>query len=218
MIPGPANVLSCPFCGSTKEVMSLASGNTLGATVWSDTRRDYPMLPEVSPIQECPHCHKFYFIEQAKHEYSKDPDSEMRSFGELGKLTFLQLIEAKKQMDTLSLTKMQRWILNHQIFMAYNDTFRRQPEKVAFPPSDDQKELYYKTIDELLDGIDLSEEYELFHAELLREIGRFEESKKILLNHKSDDDKWVVDAMLRHIAEKASEPFLLIDNGNLIDY
>lgn len=217
MIPGPANVLSCPFCGGTKEVMSLVSGNTFDATVWSDTRRDYPMLPEVSPIQECPHCHKFYFIEQAKHEYSKDPDSEMRSFGKLGKLTFLQLIEAKKQMDTLSLTKVQRWILNHQIFMAYNDCFRRQPEKVAFTPSDEEKELYHKTIEELLEGIDLSEEYELFHAELLREIGRFEESKKILLNHKSDDDKWVVYAMLRHIAEKDSEPFLLINNGNVID-
>lgn len=217
MIPGPANVLSCPFCGGTKEVMSLVSGNTCGATVWSDTRRDYPMLPEVSPIQECPHCHKFYFIEQAKHEYSKDPDSEMRSFGKLGKLTFLQLIEAKKQMDALSLTKMQRWILNHQIFMAYNDCFRRQPEKVAFPPSDEQMKLYHKTIEELLDGIDQSEDYELFHAELLRETGRFEESRQILFKHKSDDDKWVVDAMLNHIEKKDAEPFLLVDNGNAVN-
>ena len=52
MIPGPANILSCPFCGSEKEVMSLVSGNTFGGTVWSDTRREYPMLPEVSPLQE----------------------------------------------------------------------------------------------------------------------------------------------------------------------
>ena len=216
MIPGPANVLSCPFCGGKKEVMSLASGNTFGATVWSDTRRDYPMLPEVSPIQECPHCHKFYFIEQARQEYSKDPDSEMRSFGKLGKLTFRQLTEARKQMDTLSLTKMQRWILNHQIFLAYNDCFRRQPEKVASPPSDEEKELYGKTIEELLEGIDGSEYYELFHAELLRETGRFEESTQILLNHTSEDDQWVVVAMLRHIEKKDAEPFLLVENGNIV--
>ena len=59
MIPGPANILCCPFCGGEKEVMSLYSGNTIGGTVWSDTRREYPMLPEVSPIQQCPHCKKY---------------------------------------------------------------------------------------------------------------------------------------------------------------
>ena len=94
MIPGPANVLSCPFCGGTKEVMSLVSGNTFGGTVWSDTRREYPMLPEVSPIQQCPHCNRYYFVEQAKHEY----DNKKESF-ELGKLAYSQLKEARLQMD-----------------------------------------------------------------------------------------------------------------------
>lgn len=100
--------------------------------------------------------------------------------------------------------------------MAYNDCFRRDPEKVAFPPSDGQKELYNKTIEELLDGIDQSEDYELFHAELLRETGRFDESRQILLKHKSDEDKWVVDAMLNHIEKNDAEPFLLIENGNVV--
>lgn len=216
MIPGPANILSCPFCGGTKEVMSLVSGNTCGATVWSDTRRDYPMLPEVSPIQECPHCHKFYFIEQAKQEYSKDPNSEMNSFMQLGKLTYPQLVRAKKQMETLSLVKMQRWILNHQIFMAFNDSFRRESEKVAFPPREEDIQIYKDTIAELLDGIDQSEDYELFHAELLRESGRFEEAKGVLLKHKSEEDKWVVDAMLKHIEQTDTAPFLLVENGNQV--
>lgn len=33
MISGPADVLSCPFCGGKKEFMSLASGNTFRATI-----------------------------------------------------------------------------------------------------------------------------------------------------------------------------------------
>ncbi len=208
--------MSCPFCGGTKEVMSLVSGNTCGATVWSDTRRDYPMLPEVSPIQECPHCHKFYFIEQARHKYSDDPESEMRSFGKLGKLTYEQLIRAKKQMEKILLVRMQRWILNHQIFMAYNDCFRREPEKIAYPPTEEDVKIYRETIAELLDGIDQSEDYELFHAELLRESGRFEEAKEILHKHKSEEDRWVVDAMLWHIERENTKPFLLIDKGNPI--
>lgn len=216
MIPGPANVLSCPFCGGKKEVMSLASGNTFGGTVWSDTRREYPMLPEVSPIQQCPHCKKYYFIEQAKREHSKDAESEMRSFMELGNLSFIELKEAINQMKSLSLSKMQRWILNHQFFMAYNDAFRRYPEKVAFPPSGEDEAFYRQVIKELLDGIDQSTDYELFHAELLRETGRFKEAKEVLSRHKSEEDKWVVDAMIRHINERDTIPFLLIDNGEIV--
>lgn len=217
MIPGPANILSCPFCGGEKEVMSLVSGNTFGGTVWSDTRREYPMLPEVSPVQQCPHCKKYYFIEQAKREYSKDTESEMRSFGELGNLSYPELKEAKTQMESLSLTKMQRWILNHQLFMAYNDAFRRHPETVAFPPSEEDEAYYQQVIEELLDGIDQSADYELFHAELLRETGRFEEAKEILSHHTNEDDKWVVDAMLRHINDKDPAPFLLIEKGEVRD-
>lgn len=216
MIPGPANILCCPFCGGEKEVMSLYSGNTIGGTVWSDTRREYPMLPEVSPIQQCPHCKKYYFIEQAKTCHSDDRESDVRYSGELGKLSYLQLVEAKKQMDSLSLTKMQRWILNHQLFMAYNDSFRRQPETVAFPPSEEDKAFYLQVIEELLDGIDQSAEYELFHAELLRETGRFEEAKEVLSRHKSEDDQWVVNAMLRHIDNKDTLPFLLIKEGEVV--
>ena len=217
MIPGPANILSCPFCGGEKEVMSLVSGNTCGGTVWSDTRREYPMLPEVSPIQQCPHCKKYYFIEQAKREYSKDPESEMRSFMKLGNLSFNELKEAINQMEAFSLSKMQRWILNHQFFMAYNDAFRRRPETKAFPPSKEDEALYKQVIKELLDGIDHSADYELFHAELLRETGRFEEAKEVLFRHKSEDDKWVVDAMLRHINDEDTMPFLLIEKGEVIE-
>lgn len=145
MITGPANVLSCPFCGGKKEVMSIASGNTFEGIVWSDTRSEYPMLPQVSPIQRCPHCKKYYFFEQAKKEYSKDPESEMRSFMELGNLSFLELKDAIRQMESQPITKTQRWILNHQFFMAYNDAFRRHPEKVAFPPSEED-EVLFKTL------------------------------------------------------------------------
>lgn len=216
MIPGPANILSCPFCGGEKEVMSLVSGNTFGGTVWSDTRREYPMLPEVSPIQQCPHCKKYYFIEQAKREYSTDPESERRSFMKLGNLTFHELKEAIHQMESLSLSKMQRWILKHQFFMAYNDAFRRHPEKVAFPPSEDDEAFYQQVITDLLKGIDQSADYELFHAELLRETGRFEEAKELLSHHKSEEDQWVVEAMLRHINDEDTLPFLLIKDGEVV--
>lgn len=164
----------------------------------------------VSPLQ------KILFFEQAKRDYSKDPKSEMRSFMKLGNLSFLELKAAIKQMVSLPLTKMQRWILNYQFFMAYNDAFLREPEKVASPPSEEDEQFYHQTISELLDGIDQSADYDLFHAELLRETDRFDEAKEVLSHLTSEEDKWVVDAMLRHIEAQDTMPFLLIDSGNPI--
>ena len=36
MTPGKPQILTCPFCGAKKEIMTLASGNTFGAEFWSD--------------------------------------------------------------------------------------------------------------------------------------------------------------------------------------
>ena len=215
MIPGPANILGCPYCGGTKEVMSLVSGNTFGGTVWSDTRRHYPMLPEVSPIQKCPHCGKYYFIEQAeKHQPKEDPEFSYSS--DLGTLSYAELKEARQQMLCLTLTKIQRWIINHLLFMAYNDEFRRYPYAPEKYPDSEDKDLFDTTVKELLDGIVSSADYDLFHAELLRETGRFEEASDILLKHTTKEDRWVVEAMLRHIDNKDTLPFLLIENGDRV--
>ena len=48
----------------------------------------------------------------------------------------------------------------------------------------------------------------------LRDIQWF---RRILENHKSNDDKWVVDAMQRHINDKDTEPFLLINKGKQVE-
>ena len=214
MNPGPANILSCPYCGGTKEVMTLISGNTFGGTVWSDTRRHYPMLPEVSPIQKCPHCGKYYFIEQAKSEYAADN----RPACDLGTLNYSDLKEAKREMQHLTLTQMQRWMINHLIFMAYNDEFcRHTSDELLKRPTKEDKEVFKTTVDELLEGIGSSDDYDLFNAELLRETGRFDEAKEILVKHKSEDDRWVVEAMLNHIDKGDTEPFLLILNGEKME-
>lgn len=63
MLPGNPRILICPFCGTEKQIMSLISGNTFGAELWSDNKQIAPMLPEISYIQKCPHCGKYYITE-----------------------------------------------------------------------------------------------------------------------------------------------------------
>jgi phage FluMu protein Com len=66
MIPGPPLRKECPHCKAVKELMSLVSGNTCGGVHWSDTKKEYPMLPQNSDVQKCPECGKYYFLADAK--------------------------------------------------------------------------------------------------------------------------------------------------------
>lgn len=66
MTLGPPTRLTCPHCGKSKYILSIASGNTFGATHWSDTKHDYPMLRHPSSVQRCPHCGGYFFYEDAK--------------------------------------------------------------------------------------------------------------------------------------------------------
>lgn len=54
MTPGPDSILACPSCGALVRARSLASGNTFGATLWSDGFFDAPMLPEQPALACCP--------------------------------------------------------------------------------------------------------------------------------------------------------------------
>ena len=88
MLPGNAEIVKCPYCGTEKELMTLLSGNTFGAEYWSDNKRIAPMLPSVSPVQKCPNCGKYYFESKNRHG-----DSKNTSF-ERGELTFPEWKEA----------------------------------------------------------------------------------------------------------------------------
>ena len=74
MTLGPPTRLTCPHCGKVKYILSIASGNTFGATLWSDTKHDYPMLKSPSMVQRCPHCGGYYFYDDA-NPVDCDPDA-----------------------------------------------------------------------------------------------------------------------------------------------
>ncbi|MGM9815661.1 MAG: hypothetical protein ACI304_01210 [Lepagella sp.] len=213
---GPTKILICPFCGSKKGVITLLSGNTIDGTVWSDTRRHYPMMPELSPIQKCPHCSKFYFIEQAESHYTDDITLLQDSDGGIKNLSVAEALMAVKQMESISLTKTQRWELRHQYFLAYNDAYRRHPAPADSSPTPEEKEMFHKAIDGLLEGIDRTDEFILFHAELLRETARFDEALQILTQNQNPDDRWVAERMKAQISRRNTLPFLLINQGQPI--
>jgi hypothetical protein len=125
MMPGNSQILTCPFCGKEKEIMSLISGNTFGSELWSDNKQIAPMLPEISYIQKCPQCSKYYIKERQKVKYAKE-----RHCFEQGLLTFPEIKEAFVQLKEEGFEGEKeeinvRMMLHH----AYNDYYYRNENK-----------------------------------------------------------------------------------------
>ena len=135
MNPGNPRILVCPFCGKEKAIMSLISGNTFGAEIWSDNKQIAPMLPEISYVQKCPHCGKYYITGRQKVKYAKDGYSF-----EQGLLTYPEIKEAFVQLSEEGFVNEKeeskvRMMLHH----AYNDYYYRTEEKDVI--SDEDKTL-----------------------------------------------------------------------------
>ncbi len=65
MEPGPTLVIGCPKCQAPALLPTLASGNTFGATFWTDGYMDAPMLPNSPVATRCPACKALYWVEDA---------------------------------------------------------------------------------------------------------------------------------------------------------
>lgn len=127
MNPDYARIVYCPYCGKTKELLGLMSGNTFRARLWSDLKMRAPMLPQVSPVQKCPHCGKYYLHYKQKSEKGRSPSLEQ---GELSypewKEAYSQFLKEKgnnnqpQKVDEKDLS-----IIRLNLIQAYNDYYER---------------------------------------------------------------------------------------------
>lgn len=62
MLPGPDEIIECPYCRAQYLLRTWASGNNSGAVAWSDGYLAAPMLPEHQPITKCLGCKKYFFL------------------------------------------------------------------------------------------------------------------------------------------------------------
>lgn len=64
MLPGPTIIRRCAACAQPFKQETLFSGNTFGATFWTDGLMDAPMLPESHALIRCPHCQALLWIKE----------------------------------------------------------------------------------------------------------------------------------------------------------
>ena len=204
MIPGPALILTCPYCGTHKAVLSLRSGNTFGQKLWSDNKSIAPMLPRVSFVQKCPSCGGFFLMSRQESEpkYGKKP-----SFNK-GDLSYLELKKAWNSLkNTPDLTDDEKLgVLIMQVW-AYNDQYTRD----AVKPAPEEEQQYIRDIIDMLLALDSVDD--LLKAELLRETGRFEESMSLINGYSTEDE--FLQRLLNRLKEENlasnTRPFLISD-------
>lgn len=181
MIPGNPQILTCPFCGKEKEIMSLVSGNTCGAEYWSDNKQIAPMLPEISFVQKCPHCGKYYIRTRQEIRYKDDGCSF-----EQGLLSFIEMKEAFAQLSQEgykeSYEEPNVRVMLHQ---AYNDYYHRNKDNSEILSED--WNLFVSNAKWLIDNVITDS---VLKAEYNREISEFSTALSLLASRERSSDKF----------------------------
>ncbi len=203
MKPGFCLLAECPHCGEKKELLQLLSGNSLGVKLWSDLKKEMPMMPMVSPVQKCPKCGRFYMLNEVKQEEGKT-----YSFEE-GWLTFEESLLALEELKSDKKDRLE--LLTIIVIWAYNDIQRKEPEKIRNTPTPEQTEMFRSVIKELLEQ-DIYTDNELLLAELYREIGEFDKCIHILekFEPQSEFHELVKNSIIEHAKQQDSNVFCVL--------
>ena len=204
MRPGPPQVLTCPYCGEKKKIMSLMSGNTFGAVLWSDNKQIAPMLPEISLIQKCPKCGKYYFRTRQEVVFSDNHDRCSDS----GELTFPEMKEAFVQLseegfEDANEERKARMMLHY----AFNDFYYRyNPDDCVV--NDDDWSIFKENALWIIENIITDD---VLKAEYYREIGMMEEALSILQDLTVEDEfvKKIADQVAKRIKKNDRKVFII---------
>ena len=182
---GPNIIRACPNCSEPFIQPTIFSSNTFGAKFWSDYHVDAPMSEEISRFVVCPKCKTSFWLEDAiKIEMLEQSDTNVKYPAAEYYTSPLprHYIEA---LSELVLSKDDELYLRIKLFHDFNDRFRYDlddPLRYDFPGlfvpvlPEQEKENKLK----LLEILDDSESNLLLKAEILRELGDFEQALTML--------------------------------------
>ncbi len=178
MTPGPTLIMKAPGCKKPVKFSSIGSGNTFGATFWTDGKREAPMLPDEPWLRKSPSEGVLFWSDECE---------------EIGQIDFFAYKNENPQWDDLEFAKEPN---QSDYFAALSNGIADTEEKLRYIRirlwwrGNDQvrnkkiTQLPDKHIQNLTELAPLlSEENEnqrLMKAEVLRELSRFDESLRLL--------------------------------------
>jgi hypothetical protein len=193
-------VRECPHCKAHVVQEDTLSGNTIGAKVYTDGKREAKMLPDHPALVKCPVCGGRFWVEEAVEvDYgfeAAEGKKKVQAPAETELLDYLvgQVVPRK-----------QEKYLRFRAWWAANDVWRWLPNPKPAFSNEQVKNL--KALSALLDESDSDER--IFKAEIARELGNFEECLLLLSYQFEKDYDWTV-GFIRKLAEekmRALKPF-----------
>jgi hypothetical protein len=199
MIPGPTYVYACPDCQLRVSKRSIMSGNSFGATRYSDLRIEAPMLPSYPRITKCVRCDCTFWLDETTkvegaimpqpvffyidvdHIQEVQDEKKNAAFGDQLAIDPALELDRESIKDALFM-KVHRndedeLYLRYQLLWAYH----KQLEDGTIIRENLNEDLDYReNIDALLNLIEEDEGSTIFCAELNRFVGRFDRCFELL--------------------------------------
>ena len=194
MRPGPEIIRKCVSCTVPMAQVTIKSGNTFGATLWTDGKMEAPMLPDLPWFVKCPHCHSLLWIDEQvelgeaeldcmliseKEKLSMKPYLKKASLLDI-EISIPQCVTPSEEelfasMDTnISDVKKARY-LRLRAWWAGNDVRRKSRKK---HPLSEKEAKNLQALVALL--IESDKNDRIIKAEIMRELGRFDDAVSIL--------------------------------------
>ena len=233
MIPGPTNVYACPDCQLRVSKRSIMSGNTFGATHYSDMRVDAPMMPSYPRITKCVRCDcSFWLDETTKVEGAIKPEPVLFYID----VDHIQEVQDEKknpafgdQLEINSALELDRESIKDALFMNVqrdeeDEKYLRYLLLWAYHKQLEDGTIHREALNEDLDYLDnidallhlleedaTEDDDKLFRAELHRFAGRFDRSLE-LLEPTLNDPLWgVISKKMKELSEAGNREVFVLD-------
>ena len=207
MLPGPDLIVACPHCESLAKCMTLTSGNTFGARIWTDGKKIAPMLPHPPAVAKCRHCNECYWLADARkvgtvgswgnESNRSDPAWDVAPMVEQPSETDFYAALNKG----LATNDQQERRLRILAWWRRNDVYRDEVQDGNQSPLTDDGRRNLRELLRLLDGAEDNDR--IMKAEILRELGEFEAANKIL-NQVTSEKYVTVVRQLRQLCDNRS--------------
>jgi hypothetical protein len=207
MLPGPDQIVACPHCQGLAKYMTLRSGNTFGARVWTDGKQIAPMLPQPPAVVRCRHCAGYYWLGDARRvgtlerwgQEGGPTDPTWANAEDVEEPTEEQYYAAIE--GGLAADRERERSLRILAWWRHNDAFRGDSHTAAgaVPAT---SELFRLNLTALAGLLDEGDENDLImKAQVLRALGRFKAATGILERVVSRESREVV-GQLRSLCDR----------------
>jgi hypothetical protein len=191
-VPGPDDIRECPKCRTLFAQRNTASGNTFGATYWTDGRMYASMLPDRGAVLKCPKCSAAFFWLDARLVRLRLPGDEdgVADAAVPNEQDYLLVVQST------ALVPEDELYARTRAWQSGNDAHRKDPTS-AFELTGAQRENLHRII-KLADDSKLPDR--LIKAEALRELGDFHACLELLADKEKLKDASLTARVIRNLA------------------